>query len=92
MTMAKTSMMVRDSAKAVRVEVQQLPVMIGSAKGPKLKAASEIGPTTVAGLDGKFSISGTISADKVSVLLVAEYFVKGKSVCTQTWNVKGARN
>lgn len=77
----------------IAVDIERIPVMTGSAaKGGRVKATSKLGKTSIQGLDGRFSIAGTVNADKVlNVVFVAEYYVNGKAYCTQSWNVSGMR-
>lgn len=77
----------------VTLNVPNIPMMLGSArKGGRLKAASRL--TAMRGLEGKFSIAGTIKSDGSldSTLFVAEYYDHGKAQCTQTWSVSGTRS
>lgn len=77
----------------VQVDIERIPLMVGSAaKGGRVKATSKLGPTSIQGLDGRFSVAGSINADGlVSMVLVAEYYVKNRAYCTQSWNVTGVR-
>lgn len=77
----------------VTLDVEQLPALAGSArKGGRIKASSKL--VSVAGMDGKFSIAGTIKSDGSleSMVFIAEYYDRGKAQCTQTWSVSGARD
>ena len=57
-----------------------------------MKATSKLGPTSIQGLDGRFSVAGTVNEDGVlQMVLVAEYYVNKKPYCTQSWNVSGVR-
>jgi hypothetical protein len=80
-------------AATVAVDIDRMPLMVGSAaKGGRVKATSKLGSTSIQGLDGRFSAAGSINEDGVvSLVLVAEYYVKGKAYCTQSWNVTGVR-
>jgi len=86
-----------DSAKSsLRVNIETIPQMAGipgksgkiSAKTPKKL------PTTVQGLDGRYSVSGRVDeAGVLQLVLVAEFTKTGetKTLCTQSWNVSGVR-
>lgn len=81
---------------AITVDIERMPVMTGSAaKGNRVKATSKIGRTSIQGLDGRFSLAGSVtdSADNaiLSGVLVAEYYLSNKAFCTQSWNVTGHR-
>lgn len=80
-------------ASTVAVDIERIPVMTGSAvKGGRVKATSKLGKTSIQGLDGRFSVAGTVNGDGVmNVVFVAEYYVDGKAYCTQSWNVSGFR-
>lgn len=78
----------------VAVDIDRIPLMAGAAaKQGRIKATSKLGPTSIQGLDGRFSIAGSINSDGIlSMVLVAEYYVKNKAYCTQSWNVSGLRS
>lgn len=80
-------------AMTVAVDIDRIPLMVGSAaKAGRVKATSKLGPTSIQGLDGRFSVAGSINDDGLlSMVLVAEYYVKNKAYCTQSWNVSGLR-
>lgn len=80
-------------ATTVAVDIDRIPLMAGAAaKQGRIKATSKLGPTSIQGLDGRFSIAGSINSDGIlSMVLVAEYYVKNKAYCTQSWNVSGVR-
>ena len=75
-----------------RIEIQ-VAGMVGASPGRdgKLKAASKLGPSTIDGLDGRFSVSGRVSDGMMQLVFVAEYFHKRKPFCVQSWNVSGLR-
>jgi hypothetical protein len=83
---------------SVIVNIETIPEMVGkSQKGGKVNAKTLKGavPTTVQGLDAKYSIAGTVSEDGVvQLVLVAEYSKHDdkKPYCTQSWNVTGLRS
>jgi hypothetical protein len=77
----------------LQVAIDRVAGMIGAPPGRdgKLKAASKLGPSTIDGLDGRFSVSGRISDGMMQLVFVAEYFHKRKPFCVQSWNVSGLR-
>jgi hypothetical protein len=77
----------------VTVDIARMPIMTGTAnKGGRVKAASKLGKTSIQGLDGRFSVAGTVNADGIlNIVFVAEYYLSGKAHCTQSWNVSGLR-
>jgi hypothetical protein len=83
----------KKKATTVAVDIERFPLMAGSAaKGGRVKATSKLGPTSIQGLDGRFSVAGTVNDDGVlQMVLVAEYYVNKKPYCTQSWNVSGVR-
>jgi hypothetical protein len=82
---------------AITVDIERMPVMTGSAaKGGRVKATSKIGRTSIQGLDGRFSLAGSVTGtdntdEVLSGVLVAEYYLSNKAFCTQSWNVTGHR-
>lgn len=91
--LAKGKLRIRKEKKdQVVVEIDLIPAMSGSVgKSGSVRASSRVGPTSIEKVDGKFSVAGQASASELALVLVAEYFVKGSALCTQTWNVTGAR-
>jgi hypothetical protein len=83
----------KKKATTVSVDIDRIPLMMGSAaKNGRVKATSKLGPTSIQGLDGRFSVAGTVNDDGVlQMVLVAEYYVNKKPYCTQSWNVSGVR-
>ena len=81
-----------EQKKNVTVNIDLVPIMTGSEpKAGKLKAQSKLGPSVIQGLDGKFSVAGRVDEGVLQLVFVAEYYVKGKPLCTQSWNVAGVR-
>ena len=81
---------------AILVNIETIPEMNGiPQKGGKVNAKSaKVLPTTVVGLDAKYSIAGKIDdAGILQLVLVAEYIKHDdkKPYCTQSWNVTGAK-
>jgi hypothetical protein len=77
----------------VSVDISRIPLLVGSAnKGGRVKATSKLGKTSIEGLDGRFSLAGTVNDDGVlQMVFVAEYYLHAKAFCTQSWNVSGVR-
>jgi hypothetical protein len=81
-----------EQKKNVTVNIDLVPIMTGGEpKAGKLKAQSKLGPSVIQGLDGKFSVAGRVDEGVLQLVFVAEYYVKGKPLCTQSWNVAGVR-
>ena len=76
----------------VTVDIERIPSMAGAApKAGKIKAQSKLGPSNIEGLDGKFSVAGKADDGVIQLVFVAEYYLKGKPFCTQSWNVSGLK-
>src|SRR6185312_8175616 len=79
------------------VNIDTIPEMAGvPEKGGKVNAKTVKGavPTTVGGLDAKYSIAGKVDdGGMLQLVLVAEYIKHDdkKPYCTQSWNVTGLR-
>ncbi len=80
-------------SSSVAVDIERIPIMAGAAsKGGRVKATSKLGKTSIKGLDGRFSVAGTVNDDGVlQMVFVAEYYLQGKAYCTQSWNISGVR-
>ena len=93
------------SNKTIRVDVKgtsltvnldTVPQMAGAtAKNGRISAkTAKILPTTVAGLDGTYTIAGHVAPDKtLELVLVAEYSRSAtkKAYCTQSWTLTGKK-
>jgi hypothetical protein len=75
------------------VDILRFPLMYGApGKGGKVRAASKLDKSSIEGVDGKFSVAGRVDEGLISLVFVAEYYVNGKPLCSQTWNVSGQRS
>jgi hypothetical protein len=74
------------------VDIERIPVMTGvPAKAGKLRATSKLGPTSITGLDGKFSLAGRVQEGMLQLVFVAEYFVGRQARCSQSWKIAGVK-
>lgn len=74
------------------VNIERIPLMNGVPAKGKITARSKAGPTSIQGLDGTFSVAGRAGTDGfLQLVFVAEYQVKGKPLCTQSWNISGVK-
>ena len=81
--------------KSLTVNIETIPQLAGVASHNNKHEAktAKVAPTTVQGLDAKYSIGGRLSdAGLLDLVLVAEYSAKGKPYCTQSWRVSGQRS
>ena len=75
------------------VDIFRFPLMYGApGKGGKVRAASKLDKSSIEGVEGKFSVAGRVAEGLISLVFVAEYYVDGKPLCSQTWNVSGQRS
>ena len=100
--LARSKVNIATNAKknSVTVNIETIPEMAGvPQKGGKINAKTVKGgngvvPTTIQGLDAKYSIAGKIEdGGMLQLVLVAEYIKHDdkKPYCTQSWNVTGLR-
>ncbi|HWO19966.1 MAG TPA: hypothetical protein VNO30_14365 [Kofleriaceae bacterium] len=84
---------VKVKANQLIVDIDRTPEMIGALpKNGKLSAKSKLGSTMIDGMKGVFSVAGRITAeDTLYLVMIGEYSANGKPLCTQTWNVSGAK-
>ncbi len=75
------------------VDIDRTPEMLGAPpKNGKLSARSKLGGTMIQGMKGVFSVAGRITAEgTLYLVMTGEYSANGKPLCTQTWNVSGAK-
>jgi hypothetical protein len=90
--MARGTLEVDLAKKKLVVDIQRFPKMYGSpSRGGKIRASSKIERSSIEGVDGKFSVAGRVDEGLIQLVFVAEYYVKGKPLCSQTWNVTGQK-
>lgn len=101
-TLARSKVNIATNIKkhSLTVNIETIPEMAGiPQKGGRVNAKTVKGsngvvPTTVQGLDAKYSIAGKIEdGGMLQLVLVAEYIKHDdkKPYCTQSWNVTGLR-
>jgi hypothetical protein len=75
------------------VDIDRTPEMIGAPpKNGKVSAKSKLGGTMVDGMKGVFSVAGRITPEgTLYLVMIGEYSVEGKPLCTQSWNLSGAK-
>jgi hypothetical protein len=75
------------------VDIDRTPEMIGAPpKHGKVSAKSKLGGTMIDGMKGVFSVAGRITAEgTLYLVMTGEYSANGKPLCTQTWNISGAK-
>ena len=94
-TMARGTLDITSAKKGKQlvVDIQRFPLMYGTpGKGGKVRASSKIAPSSIDGVDGKFSVAGRVDEGLIQLVFVAEYYVDNKPLCSQTWNVTGQKN
>jgi hypothetical protein len=77
----------------VQVDIERTPLMRGAVReDPKVMAKSGVGHTSMAEMDGVFSVAGRVTSDgMLKLTLVGEYQRAGRPLCTQSWNLSGLR-
>lgn len=93
-TYTRGKVVVEENKKGVTVNIETIPQMFGgpAKKGSFKASTTKQVPTTVQGLDAKYTISGRIDESGViAVVLVAEYQANKKPYCVQSWNISGIR-
>jgi len=79
--------------KQLIVDIQRFPLMYGaSARAGKVRASSKITKSSIEGVDAKTSVAGKVEEGLIQLVFVAEYYVEGKPLCSQTWNVSGQKS
>ena len=71
---------------------EEQKTQVRAALTERVKATSRLGATSIQGLDGKFSVAGRVADGSLQLVFIAEYYVKQKPLCTQSWNVTGKRS
>ena len=75
------------------VDISRFPLMYGNPqRSGKVRASSKLSKSSIDGVDGKFSVSGRVDEGLISLVFIAEYYVSGKALCSQTWNVTGQKS
>lgn len=92
MTLTRSKVRIRKEKNQIVVDMERIPKMSGSpTKSGAIRATSKIGPSGIEKVDGKFSVAGRVDASELQLVFVAEYYVKGAALCTQSWNLTGTR-
>lgn len=80
--------------QAITVDIDRTPLMLGSRlKKNGISAKSKSGPTMLDGMDGVFSLAGKITPEGlIDLMMIGEYSVKGKALCSQSWKVVGTKD
>lgn len=92
MSLGAGKLRIRKEKNQLVVDIERIPLMSGSPnKSGAVRATSKIVPTSIEKLDGKFSVAGRADAAALELVFVAEYYTKGKPLCTQSWNVTGTK-
>jgi hypothetical protein len=75
------------------VDIDRTPEMLGAPpKNGKISAKSKLGGTMIDGMKGVFSVAGRLTSEgTLYLVMIGEYSANGKPLCTQTWNVSGAK-
>ncbi len=75
------------------VDIDRTPEMIGApSKHGKISAKSKLGGTMIDGMKGVFSVAGRVTPEgTLYLVMTGEYSASGKPLCTQTWNISGAK-
>jgi hypothetical protein len=83
----------KTKASQLIVDIDRTPEMIGApAKNGKISAKSKLGGTMIDGMKGVFSVAGRITPEgALYLVMIGEYSANGRPLCTQTWNVSGAK-
>jgi hypothetical protein len=77
---------------ALTVNIETVPQMVGvSQKNGKIDAKSKVAPSIIQGADAKYSAGGRVSGGMLELVLTSEYSVKGKALCSQSWQVAGLK-
>lgn len=91
--LARGSLEITKKGRQLVVDIQRFPLMYGAPqKGGKVRATSKIARSSIEGVDTKVSVAGKVEEGLIQMVFVAEYFVKGKPLCSQTWNVSGQKS
>ena len=82
----------KKDAERITVSIPSMPVMEGKRSDEgTFRANAKRGPTSIQGVQGKFSTTGKVNGKALEMVLMAELYVDNKPLCTQSWNVKGTR-
>jgi hypothetical protein len=91
-SLTRGTLEITKAKKQIVVDIQRFPLMHGTpGKSGKVKATSKIAPSSIDGVDGKFSVAGRVDEGLIQLVFVAEYYVDKKPLCSQTWNVTGQK-
>lgn len=90
MSLAAGTLEIKKGKAGLIVDIERIPLMTGKAgKAGRVSAASKVGPTSIQGLDGKFSVAGKVDDGVLQLVFVAEYYLNRRALCTQSWKIAG---
>ena len=92
-TLSHTTVRLDVKKTSLTVNIETIPQMVGAAeKSGKVTAKSKLGPSIIQGIDATYRVAGRIAdGGMLQLVLIAEYSIKGKATCTQSWNIAGLR-
>nr|HEX4318829.1 hypothetical protein [Kofleriaceae bacterium] len=91
-TMRSATLRIEVKQGTLRANIPTIPQMTGVAKGDAVDAkTTKVAPSTVQGLDATYALAGKLQDGMLALSLEADYSVKGKPYCTQSWKVTGVR-
>ncbi len=93
-SLGKSTVAIAPSGKrGITVTIPTIPELKGrSGKRGKFSARAKVGKTIIKGIDGKFSIAGTVKdGGQIEFVFIAEYYKGKEPMCTTTWNGSGSK-
>jgi hypothetical protein len=90
---APSPLTVKVKGNQLTVDIDRTPLMVGALpKHGNISAKSKLGGTMIDGMKGVFSVAGRITPEgTLYLVMTGEYSENGKPLCTQTWNLSGAK-
>ena len=74
------------------MRLQGAPAMTGKVRrGGKFRLKFASRQPNAAGVRGNFSATGRVSAERIGLVLVVEYYKNGKAQCSQSWDIAGEK-
>ncbi len=90
MDVSKGDLEIEQKASKVTVSFPMIAIMRGTVDADgTFTAKAKRGGTAIAGLQGEYKVAGGVKDGKVTVVLVARYFVKDAPYCEQSWEGTG---
>lgn len=92
LALSKSTVQLTRKGEVVEVTISGIPTMTGrQRKGGSFRAEAKKPTAKTPDIEGRYSATGRANDRRVQLVFVAEFYRGKTPVCTQSWDVTGAR-